>query len=386
MTMDKTNKKTILKVIGFSLLIVGVILIFALGIVFDRTSTPDNMGREEIGNPYIEVSTLDEEVSLVGDVVLEWLDGESTATELYKKYSEYGTVYTSKSVLLYYSIFELSDSKSVVSQKIELSENSAFKDAKIYNVGYDKRNIRFDYLYTGKNYYYRITAALSDGTQIQANGQFRTADTPRLVILEGARNVRDIGGWQTVDGKIVRQGLFYRGSELDGVTEKKYVATDFDIEVLRDVLGIKTQMDLRGDSVGGKAFDKNVAYKTYAALDYNSCFADNGEQVLKNIFKDLSVKENYPVYMHCNYGTDVTGTASYFLGAVLGMSEQTLYKDWEMSVLCNGGASYKNMDAFVQNFKALEGETMQDKAYNYLISIGITREELDSIREILLED
>ena len=42
------------------------------------------------------------------------------------------------------------------------------------------------------------------------------------------------------------------------------------------------------------------------------------------------------------------------------------------------------MDSFVETMKTFEGSTMKEKAENYLLSIGVTQQEIDSIREIFL--
>ena len=381
--MEKRN--SLLKVIIIALLLVGVVVVFALGSI--KSFYPDDdFEKGDTGTPYIEVSPIEGKTSIVAGVVEEWLNGNGSATALYNEYSSYGRVYSSNSVILYYSIFNLADAKAIVSQKVELSENSAFNDAKIYEIRYDKRNVKFDYLKTDTTYYYRISAVLSDGNEIQASGKFETADTPRIISLNNPRNIRDIGGWDVAGGKKIKQGLFYRGSEIDGATQQKLAATQEDISVLRDELGIKTEIDLRGENISYNQNILGVEYKVYNFLAYKDCFTSEGQEALKNAIKDLAVAENYPVYVHCSSGTDMTGTLCFFVEALLGMNEKDIYTDWEFSALCNGSAPYDNMSLFIDSFKMLEGDTLQAKASNYLLSIGITQEEIDSIRRILLED
>lgn len=70
----------------------------------------------------------------------------------------------------------------------------------------------------------------------------------------------------------------------------------------------------------------------------------------------------------------------------MGVSEEKLHQEWESSVLCNGDTFYEEMEDFLIRFNAIKGDTMQEKAENYLLSIGITKREIESIREILLTD
>jgi hypothetical protein len=79
-------------------------------------------------DPYLEVLPFEEEQILVGDVVAEWLKGEHTGEELYNKYSAAGRVYTAKSVVINYAIYDIPASVEVESQLVELSENSSFEE------------------------------------------------------------------------------------------------------------------------------------------------------------------------------------------------------------------------------------------------------------------
>ncbi len=66
---------------------------------------------------------------------------------------------------------------------------------------------------------------------------------PRVLELEGASNVRDLGGWPTADGRRVRFGRVFRSAALTGLTER-------DAAVLA-ATGLRTVCDLRGTARGG---------------------------------------------------------------------------------------------------------------------------------------
>ena len=59
----------------------------------------------------------------------------------------------------------------------------------------------------------------------------------RIVPLEGARNVRDAGGYPTIDGRIVRWGAIYRSGRVNKLSRG-------DVDYLSE-LGIATVFDLR---------------------------------------------------------------------------------------------------------------------------------------------
>src|SRR5690606_41263416 len=67
------------------------------------------------------------------------------------------------------------------------------------------------------------------------NGGLSSYD--RVVPLEGGANFRDLGGYQTVDGKTVRRGLLYRSGVMTHLTEAD--------QAYLQKIGIDTVVDLR---------------------------------------------------------------------------------------------------------------------------------------------
>ena len=102
-------------------------------------------------------------------------------------------------------------------------------------------------------------------------------------------------------------------------------------------------------------------------------------------------EDNYPVYAHCAAGRDRTGILMFHLGALLGLSKETLVADYEMTYL--SARSYAKGDlkghnwmiTFLNDFERLEGETYKEKAENFWLSHGITEEQLQTFRSIMLE-
>ncbi|MBX9698569.1 MAG: tyrosine-protein phosphatase, partial [Acetobacteraceae bacterium] len=62
---------------------------------------------------------------------------------------------------------------------------------------------------------------------------------PHAVSLEGASNLRDLGGWPAADGRRVRRGMIFRSATLAHLTEGDVAAVQ--------ALGIRTVCDLRGE-------------------------------------------------------------------------------------------------------------------------------------------
>ena len=123
-------------------------------------------------------------------------------------------------------------------------------------------------------------------------------------------------------------------------------------------------------------FYRNSSAKQYA--DYINDPATAG-LYLKNFTK----AENYPIIFHCNGGADRTGSLAFILGALQGVSEADLIKDYEFTSkrLVNGytEGSFRDFPGFLKAFHALDGDTPYEKARNFCLSAGLTNEEIDCI-------
>src|SRR5689334_3432726 len=64
------------------------------------------------------------------------------------------------------------------------------------------------------------------------------SELPRAVTLEGASNVRDLGGWPTEGGGRVAFGHVFRAAALSRLTDAHHVAVT--------QIGLRTVCDLRG--------------------------------------------------------------------------------------------------------------------------------------------
>lgn len=244
---------------------------------------------------------------------------------------------------------------------------------------------------TGTTYEVELSAKLSNATFVSVNGEFSTKEQMRMMRIDGIHNVRDIGGYTTVDGKKIKQGLLYRGTELDNAVEPTFSLTPAGIRELTNVLGIKYDMDLRKQLSGAKNV-LGVSYRVYDAPHYSSAFYEPGKTSLKNVFTDMSNPNNYPMYVHCTYGKDRTGTVCFILGALLGMSEEDLIRDFEISGLADRISGHNRegyfmhlLDCFKGNDLMPQGATLQEKAEYYLLDYcGLTQEQIDSIQTIFL--
>lgn len=249
----------------------------------------------------------------------------------------------------------------------------------------DKKNVDVLNLYKASTYYVRVTAYAGEEMLDQVSSTFQTTDLgPRIIKIDGIHNVRDMGGYVTVDGKTTVQGLVYRGGEMD-LVDGSVLLTEAGAAYMSDVLGIQTDLDLRGYPAKTPI---PYAQKANVAINaYESAFTET--ELYRQIFYLLADEDNYPVYIHCAGGADRTGTVCYLLGALVGMTEEDLIRDYEFTSFSVYGLRSKYSESykypeFVARLKTYDGDTLQEKTENYMLSIGVTPEEIENIRAIML--
>lgn len=295
----------------------------------------------------------------------------------------------SKPVTLSYS---LNSEGGVVLKYLLVSKDSDYSTCKRYNLNSTQTSVDLVNLYNNTTYYYKFCLTLSDGTGIYKAGTFKTKLAPRIITVDGVNNFRDIGGWQT--GVNIKQGLLYRGIEIDGRKESTYVATTEGKNTLLNDLGIEYDMDLR--EIIDKTGDPDqktvlgVNGKVYNYVMYSSALTSSKT---KEIFQDLAKPNNYPMYLHCTYGTDRTGTVCALLEALLGVSLEEVYKDYILTGLWSGfsatedgmPAMLKALSAYTGTSNNLSGDaTLQQRAEQVLLDLGVTASEIESIKNIFL--
>ena len=169
----------------------------------------------------------------------------------------------------------------------------------------------------------------------------------RHVVLQGAVNFRDLGGYATTDGHHVKWHMIYRSADISKLTQ-----ADLDTLKARHIL---YDVDLRGVQESAKAPDKLNPGTDYILCPAGSdsmngaMFRDlskvsDGDSLM-NIFysttayltprykpffgKLLIVPGDDALLFHCTAGKDRTGIAAALLLYALGVPYQTIKEDYE---------------------------------------------------------
>ena len=232
-------------------------------------------------------------------------------------------------------------------QRIEVSESSTYDNAYVYSVHADSAAYDVYNLIPGKTYYYRVVSTSGGVDKTVGSGTFETTGLLRMILAEGTWNVRDAGGWISgLTGQPIAYGKIFRGAQLKAKGKDSIILSKDGIDALR-MVRIRAELDLRSNdqvpshvsALAGAdyAVDFTVIPEAVNARMYH--FQNNDATIRELQWIINRLKQNKPVYYHCQNGADRTGTLGFLIGALLGMSEGDLAKDYELTTFCEAAAA-----------------------------------------------
>ena len=269
---------------------------------------------------------------------------------------------------------------------LRIGETQDLTDALQYVLDRERTSLEIHNLKVNTEYFYTVEV-----NGCVYTGSFFTADSPRFVHMPGAVNVRDIGGQKNLDGIRIKQGLLIRGSEIDGICETEYFVKDQDLEEAKAGFSFAYDFDLREENVFISNYQSRIAqnqkHRFHESPEYGEIFQNYYKQRLRQIFVDLADPEHYPMYLHCTYGADRTGTVVFLLQGILNMSEEDMYREYMLSGYeFDKCLDATGLDVIVTGLAGTPGDTLQQKIVNYLTGkVGVKQEHIASIRSIFLE-
>jgi protein-tyrosine phosphatase len=244
----------------------------------------------------------------------------------------------------------------------------------------------------------------------------------RRLVLAGASNFRDLGGYETADGRRVRWGRIYRSDALAALTEE-------DVERIA-ALGLRTVFDLRHESerlrhpdrgVGPSTIRCEMGFLPYRAdtllgaiaartisaaeivagvreayrrfpLDHAPAFA--------SLLDALGGAESLPALIHCTSGRDRTGFAAAVLLRALGVPRETIAEDYALSEKYRRDPSFLFDEPIDREILAALGEARAEYLETAFVAIderwgsdeafleealGVGEEQRTRLRELFLE-
>ena len=224
------------------------------------------------------------------------------------------------------------------------------------------------------------------------------------IVLEGAENVRDIGGYAAKDGKNIAKGKFIRSDHLGKLTEKdeKILLKDRKVDCVIDLRGEK-DITKTPDTIAENAniIYCNIVIPNDSTLDSLYAFyvgmLEDGKAEWKQVM-DIAADSQYKTILyHCSAGKDRTGLLTMMLLGLAGVDEATIVADYAVSqeLLVNFMAENLAKQSDRPHFWYMTPAEEMEKtlAYinenygsipGYLTEIGVTQEQQDAILKKLL--
>lgn len=286
----------------------------------------------------------------------------------------------------------------------EYSVNEDLSNSKTIET--NTESVDLNNLYLNTTYYYRVSSNSPDTktTYVSDIGSFKTTGLGlRNLNIPSLSNIRDLGGQIIENGKRIKQGLIYRSAAFNTAYTTEITISDDDINYLVNELGIKTDIDLRNNEEESKGIEnggitssilgESVTYMHFPMIYRSSNILERPSNLesIQNFFEALSDINNYPMVFHCSQGKDRTGGLAYVLELIFGESHEDAMKDYLFSNFSNVGSVHRTHiegDAMIYGVikKYENGETLQEKAYNYLVEkLEIPEETISKIKGILME-
>jgi len=236
---------------------------------------------------------------------------------------------------------------------------------------------------------------------------------PYHFVLEGAYNVRDLGGYATSDGKLVRRGAFLRADGLDRLSPTdQQLLLSYGLTSIIDLRAsseLKNYPDVFAQSPDVSYFhlplfeyeDGNIVevYKKNPPLEQIYChWLDECQGRIKDIIEAIATANTGCTLVHCSAGKDRTGLIIAILLGLVGVAPEVIAQDYSLSATnlapkveewraqaIKDGQNIEMFDHYMASepymiLKAFDHlETNYGGVIGYLKKIGLTQQQLDII-------
>lgn len=187
--------------------------------------------------------------------------------------------------------------------------------------------------------------------KLKVNDTYSNIITNQIFDLGGIDNFRDLGGYETSDGKRIKWKKIFRSGDLSQLTESdQKTLKSLKIQSIVDFRALNSKQQCRdkfstpyryelyiegpnNDSIKKEVIANNMLRgdaMSYMQNVYESMLLKDSEEYA-HFFDLLTDESNYPILFHCSLGKDQSGIAAYFLLRALGVSTDIAEDDYKLS-------------------------------------------------------
>ncbi len=235
----------------------------------------------------------------------------------------------------------------------------------------------------------------------------------RILQVEGAYNVRDLGGYRTKDGRTTRWGTIYRADGLHRLTQAgRQTIEDLGVRMVIDLRHGRELQEKRSVFEGSDS----VAYRNVSLLNPVSPYSRQMDSLgdvyiglledcrheLRSVFALLAERGDEAVLFHCAAGKDRTGIVAALLLELAGVERETIIEDYMLTAMCiaplleelrRGRPPMAAEDEYEKllgcepgNMREMLRHVEQNygNAERYLLAIGLQPDQVRAVKERLL--
>ncbi|WP_194814273.1 tyrosine-protein phosphatase [Nocardia sp. XZ_19_385] len=181
----------------------------------------------------------------------------------------------------------------------------------------------------------------------------------RSLHLTGVQNGRDVGGYRTADGRLVRTGLVLRTGQLNNATPEDLAALG-NVRVVEDLRTVYERTIApdrvpagateRWVDVIGQAPPQTMMTTLTGGDDLYRAFitAPGANTAFATVLRDIIDTEDGAVLFHCTAGKDRTGWTAAVLLTILGVDRDTVTQDYLLSNVYRGATEGDGLNGVQQ--------------------------------------
>ncbi|MHA5100987.1 tyrosine-protein phosphatase [Oenococcus oeni] len=214
----------------------------------------------------------------------------------------------------------------------------------------------------------------------------------RVLKIKGGSNFRDLGGYQTHDGKKILWGRLFRGSALNNFTnhdlrvlKRRHINTIIDFRSLDESLNDPDIYPETPNDIRLTVLDQDTTYSTITPEEFHRLSHSNGfaykqmintyrrlitdefsQQAYRQFFDYLLNQDDGAILFHCTKGKDRTGIATALFFLAVGIDKKTIFQDYLLT------------DTYNHEQTEVELERMVER--------GEDDDDIDNVKHFLLTD
>jgi len=248
-------------------------------------------------------------------------------------------------------------------------------------------------------------------------------DPRRHLPLRGTYNIRDLGGYPTADGRQTKWSTLFRGDGLELVPpDSQAILLDYGLRTVIDLRGTHDKEELPSAFEGSdivnyhhinlignelletwRDYEVELTGATGLEIIYETMLDGRQEQLQETL---AALADGLPALVHCAVGKDRTGVVTALVLSLAGVADEIIIEDYALSAhylhapFVDSPIAPNDLDKDAYTWQDYQAEYCPPEAMRgtllhirgkygdiqkYMHAIGLTDEQIDTLRESIVE-